>query len=205
MGKFKYKLKEKDFEVGDVNIKNDIESTITNIDSKTGAISWDIKNLPNVQTVFKKFKDLSSSINSLDRDTDDGIIDDINAGIKKLFNEFRTHIRKNYSDLYKKISETSISNGAGSYLSKAGSPAKTYKYKLKEVEESSKQIFQRERVEAFDTIERRLIDIKKKLRQGKLATIKYYRQNPDKWEVVYGTDLINDYFNDIEKLLSDNN
>ena len=37
---------------------------------------------------------------------------------------------------------------------------------------------------------------------GKIETIKYYRQvEPKSYSVVYGTDLINDYINDIETLL----
>ena len=31
--------------------------------------------------------------------------------------------------------------------------------------------------------------------------IKYYRNNPESFSVVIGTDMINDYFNDIETLL----
>jgi excinuclease ABC subunit A len=48
-------------------------------------------------------------------------------------------------------------------------------------------------------------DIRKLLRLGKIETIKYYRENPDSYGVVKGTDLINDYFNDIETLLQPEN
>ena len=33
-------------------------------------------------------------------------------------------------------------------------------------------------------------EIKKLLRQGKIETIKYYRENPQSFDVVIGTDLI---------------
>ena len=56
-------------------------------------------------------------------------------------------------------------------------------------------------LEAFDILESRLEDIKKLLRQGKIKTIKYYRENPNAYAVVIGTDLIGDYINDIETLL----
>lgn len=75
-----------------------------------------------------------------------------------------------------------------------------YKYKINE-EVSGTEKFQQERIEAFDILESRLEDIKKLLRQGKIETIKYYRENPKSYGVVIGTDLIGDYFNDIETLL----
>ena len=51
-------------------------------------------------------------------------------------------------------------------------------------------------------LEARLDNVKKLLRQGKIATIKHYRNNPEDYSVIIGTDLIDDYFNDIETLLT---
>ena len=51
------------------------------------------------------------------------------------------------------------------------------------------------------TIEDRLDNIKKQLRQGKIETIKVYREQPDTFAVVKPTDLINDFLKDIETLL----
>ena len=54
----------------------------------------------------------------------------------------------------------------------------------------------------FDDIENKLDIIIKKLRQAKIDTIKYYRQDePKSYSVKYGTDLITDYIKDIETLL----
>jgi hypothetical protein len=75
-----------------------------------------------------------------------------------------------------------------------------YKYRLVEQEEKVSK-FHQERVDAFDKIEARLDSIKKSLRQAKIETIKYYRENPSSFVVVKPTDLINDYLNDIEILL----
>jgi hypothetical protein len=75
-----------------------------------------------------------------------------------------------------------------------------YKYKVVEQEEKVSK-FHDERIMAFDSLEARLEDIKKALRQSKIETIKYYRENPKSYAVVTGTDLINDYINDIETLL----
>ena len=69
-------------------------------------------------------------------------------------------------------------------------------------EEDKLEKFQQSRIDAFDEIEGNLDVLKKKLRQAKIATVKYYRQDePKSYSVVYGTDLIKDYFKDIETLL----
>ena len=75
-----------------------------------------------------------------------------------------------------------------------------YKYRLVEQDEKVSK-FHQERVDTFDKIEARLDNIKKSLRQAKIETIKYYRENPSSFAVVKPTDLINDYLNDIEILL----
>ncbi len=76
-----------------------------------------------------------------------------------------------------------------------------YKYKLIQEQEDKAEKFQKERIEAFDKIENKLDELKKLLRQGKIRTIKYYRDNPKSFDVVIGTDLISDYFKDIFTLL----
>jgi len=75
-----------------------------------------------------------------------------------------------------------------------------YKYKLKEQEDKVKK-FHEERIVTFDNLESRLDNIKKILRQAKIETIKYYRENPQSYAVVKPTDLIGDYIKDIETLL----
>ena len=74
-------------------------------------------------------------------------------------------------------------------------------YRLVKDQDNKVKNFQEQRVQAFDKLESRLVDIKKLLRQGKIETIKYYRENPESFDVVKGTDLIEDYFKDIESLL----
>lgn len=75
-----------------------------------------------------------------------------------------------------------------------------YNKNIKEQEDKVEQ-FQKERIDAFDKLESELENIKKLLRQGKISTIKYYRENPGSFGVHIGTDLIGDYFKDIETLL----
>jgi hypothetical protein len=61
--------------------------------------------------------------------------------------------------------------------------------------------FHEERIAAFDKLETRFDAIKKSIKLAKIETIKYYRDNPESFSVVIGTDMLNDYFNDIETLL----
>ncbi len=75
------------------------------------------------------------------------------------------------------------------------------KYKLVKEQENKAEQFQKQRIEAFNQLETKLENIKKLLRQGKINTIKYYRENPGSFDVFIGTDLIGDYFKDIETLL----
>lgn len=77
-----------------------------------------------------------------------------------------------------------------------------YKYKLIKEEKSDIDKFQEERINAFDEIENKIKSLIKPLRQAKIETIKYYRQNPKSYAVVKGTDLIKDYIKDIETLLT---
>lgn len=75
------------------------------------------------------------------------------------------------------------------------------KYRLVKEQENKVEQFQKKRIEAFDKLESKLDELKKLLRQSKIDTIKYYRENPQSFGVVTGTDLITDYFKDIFTLL----
>ena len=75
-----------------------------------------------------------------------------------------------------------------------------YNYKLKE-EDSKASKYQQKRIEAFDELESRLDNVKKLLRQGKIETIKTYKEQPNTFAVVKPTDIIGDFIKDIEILL----
>ena len=69
-------------------------------------------------------------------------------------------------------------------------------------EEDKLEKFQQGRIDAFDEIENELKSLIKPLRQAKIETVKYYRQDePKSYSVVVGTDLIKDYIKDIKTLL----
>ena len=118
---YKYKLKEDPFNVGDTDIRGGVKSTITDLDPETGAVTWGIKNVPAIDSTFKEFKELRRFMTQLARDTEDTVIDDLADQISKVFNQYRTHIRKKYPKSYKRVNEedvdeVSMSGGAGAYL-----------------------------------------------------------------------------------------
>ena len=81
------------------------------VDPKTGGITHTVKYKPDLNKAFLDFKEIRDTLNKVSRNRDldgDDKLDDIAEKLTKLFNEFRTHMRKNYSDEYSKISEEQI-------------------------------------------------------------------------------------------------
>jgi hypothetical protein len=56
------------------------------------------------------------------------------------------------------------------------------------------------RLMGFDEVETKLNQLLPLLQQAKHETMDYYRQNPESFSIVYGTDLANDYLNDLIEL-----
>ena len=79
-----------------------------------------------------------------------------------------------------------------------------YKYKLniKEADPGRAQ-FQEKRMRAFQEIEARLNNLYPLLDNAKDETANYYKENPESYSVVYGTDLILDLIDDIETTLKE--
>ena len=104
---YRYKLKENsEFEVGDVKVKDGTQSTITDINPVTGAVSWDVKKVGAFDTVYKTFDKLNKLLRTLESEGEaesDSTIDSITDQVKKLFNQYRTHVRKNYPEAYDRI------------------------------------------------------------------------------------------------------
>jgi len=284
----KYKLKE--IEVGDVQVRGGSQSTVTAIDPITGAISWDITTVPEMDTTFKKFAQLRDYIENLASDKkEDPKFKEIAKKVIATFNDFRTHLRTNYpneyetfksvaEDLAKTLNEESTiasnsfftSGGEGEnhtgpsprkstygaytqagYKKVAEGPGATFgpgpsagpegviknkyitdfKYKLVgktgaekaakglpaeslneantdiesylqdlNISDPDKKKFIASRILGFDELERKLNELLPFLQQAKHETMDYYRQNPNSFTVVYGTDLANDYVNDLIEL-----
>jgi hypothetical protein len=62
--------------------------------------------------------------------------------------------------------------------------------------------FIKSRLEGFDTLEQKLNELLPLLQNAKEKTLNYYKDNPN-FNVLYGTDLANDYLNDLINLFKD--
>ena len=278
MANFKYKLKE--LEVGDVEYGKGTKSTVTDIDPETGRITWDIEDTPDFTSVFRNLKKSKEFMDSLVRNKalrSDSTMLKLQQELTKIFNELRTHVRKNYPEEYARIKmiaeDNTISSNSGFISGGEGenhtgpSPRKStygaytqagwkkvnegpgatfgpgpkagpegvkdnvyvkdFKYKLvnqKELNKKAKGIevkrvmeatdvedflnginitdpdkrkFITDRLEGFDTLEKKLNALIPLLQAAKHDTMDYYRENPNSFSVVYGTDLANDYLNDL--------
>lgn len=100
---YKYKLKEEPFNVGDTKTKRGVKTTVRDIDPETGSVSWKVEYVPAFDSTFKEFQELRQFLKRLAQKTDDNVIDGLSEDVNKLFNKFRTHLRKNYPDEYKKV------------------------------------------------------------------------------------------------------
>ena len=291
MGNLKYKLKE--IEVGDTDVQNGKKSTVTSIDPESGAITWDISTIPEMDTTFKKFAQLRDYLKKLaDDKKDDPKFRDISKKIMDSFNDFRTHLRKNYPDEYRNFKsvaedlskslneENAIASNSGFISGGEGenhtgpSPRKStygaytqagfkkveegpgatfgpgpsagpegvknniyvknFKYKLVDkagaekaakglaaeslneantnveeylqglnITDPDKKKFIASRILGFDELERKLNELLPLMQQAKHKTMDYYRANPDSFTVLYGTDLANDYVNDLIELFNE--
>ena len=131
---YKYKLKE--IEVGDTEIRMGEKSTVSAIDDKTGRIEWDIVDAADFSSVYKalsKAKDFLSDLEKEGKAKDDVVIDGFAEDIAKLFNEFRTHVRKAYPKEYERVSrlkETVVSeNESPSLKAKIAADDFMYQYR----------------------------------------------------------------------------
>jgi len=102
-----YRFKLKEIEVGDTEIRGGKKSTVSAIDDATGRIEWDIVDAADFSSVYKaleKAKDFLDTLEKKGEAKDDVIIDGFAEDIAKLFNAFRTHVRKAYPKEYERVS-----------------------------------------------------------------------------------------------------
>ena len=121
--------KKGEFKIGDVQIEKGTKYIVKDINPVTGAISWDVENVPAFDSVYKEFDELRKAMTVLDQKTDDAIVDDIATKIKVEFNRYRTHIRKNYPDAYKRFqtNENGDEASGGVYKGKSAPFGSAYK------------------------------------------------------------------------------
>ena len=111
-----------DFEVGQVTYSDDglRKSVVTNINPETGAVRWDIIQLPGFETLYDELDDLVDiSKRVYVKTKDDKKFREFYEEARKLRNKVRTHLRNEYPDEYKNItriaedvksSETNLTN-----------------------------------------------------------------------------------------------
>jgi len=119
---YKYKLKE-EFAIGDIKVDGGVKSKVTNVDSNTGAITWNIEYVPNLSKLVEDSMELATTAKGVyQKAKDDKVFLDIYKQAKELRNLIRTHVRNNYPEDYKTaiseedVDEMSTSGAAGSYL-----------------------------------------------------------------------------------------
>jgi len=282
MANFKYKLKE--LKVGDTETRGGRKSTVTAIDPETGAITWsieDVADFENAHNTLVKAKNYLDNLISSPEAKGDFKLRTIAKEVRDAYNQYRTHLRKNYPEEYNKVSsvkeDSTISSSSGFTSGGEGenhngpSPRKStygaytqagfkkvnegpgatmgpgpaasetgvkdnvyvkdFKYKLvnqKALNKAAKGIivkplweedtnveqylqdlnvqnpdnkqFIASRLMGFDEVERKLNQLIPLLQQAKHETMDYYRQKPESFSIVYGTDLANDYLNDLIEL-----
>ena len=224
-----YRFKLKEIEIGDTEIRGGKKSTVSAIDDATGRIEWDIVDAADFSSVYKALEKAKDFLNTLEKEgkaKDDVIIDGFAEDIAKLFNAFRTHVRKNYPKEYERVSrlkEEEVEEGEGiGYLTpnafgkkKKNVYTSQYGYKLvpKKIKGSGLEVkqlfektdrneFQGKRIAAFKEIEERLNRIYPLLNNAKDETAKYYNENPGSYAVVYSTDYIFELLDEIEAKLN---
>ena len=152
---YKYKLKE--IEVGDTEIRGGKKSTVSAIDDATGRIEWDIVDAADFSSVYKallKAKDFLSTLEKEGKAKDDVVIDGFAEDIAKLFNAFRTHVRKEYPKEYERVSrlkETVVSENESSSL-KAKIAADDFMYQYRKALRIVDNNFGNEAAEEFKNI-----------------------------------------------------
>ena len=226
-----YRFKLKEIEVGDTEIRGGKKSTVSAIDDATGRIEWDIVDAADFSSVYKallKAKDFLSTLEKEGKAKNDTVIDGFAEDIAKLFNAFRTHVRKKYPKEYERVSrlkegEVEEGEGIGYMTPKAFGKKKKnvytsqYGYKLvpKKIkgsgmivkqlfEKTDRNEFQAKRIAAFDEVEKRFNNISKLISNAKNETAQYYNENPGSYAIVYSTDYIFELLEEIEAKLLNN-
>jgi len=72
-----------------------------------------------------------------------------------------------------------------------------------QINDPKKRKFVASRLLAFDSLEDKLNQLVPMMQQAKHKTVDYYRENPESYEIVYGTDLAQEYLNDLLQLFKD--
>ena len=112
--------------VGDVKVDGGIITTVTDINSETGQISWDVDYTADYKKLFDDITDLMKTAKEVADATEEPFFRDHYLDIKKRRNELRTYLRNNKAKEYariKGIDEDSATGGGNSFSAQAGAGA----------------------------------------------------------------------------------
>ena len=112
--------------VGDVKVDSGIITTVTDINSETGQISWDVDYTADYKKLFDDITDLMKTAKEVADATEEPFFRDHYLDIKKRRNELRTYLRNNKAKEYariKGIDEDSATGGGNSFSAQAGAGA----------------------------------------------------------------------------------
>ena len=101
-----YKFKLKEIEVGDTDIRKGVKTTVSDVDPETGAITYDVENVADFSSTYNALQQARQFLDTLEKTgkaKDDPAIDQFAEEIAGLFNAFRSHVRKNYPEEYKRV------------------------------------------------------------------------------------------------------
>lgn len=202
-------LKKIEVQYGPVNMEDDFFSSdlekyykVDEENDETGMVSHTLIKLGSFDDLLNSLEkanissDLLKNTKSLSQDAK---LQTIFVSIDKILNEFRSHLRKNYPDQYKSLTQSKLEEESAT--SATPGPTTPYAFKKTNLKEAPLSSWHKKRISAFDDISSEMNNMYKELNNAKNKTIEYYNQNPNSQEVVYPTDLINDYFNDIHLIL----
>tara|TARA_B110000211_G_scaffold191443_1_gene218291 strand:+ start:222 stop:710 length:489 start_codon:yes stop_codon:yes gene_type:complete len=92
-------------------------------DPETGRVTSKVVNKPSLSNMIKDLEAEIQDFEVLVEDKpDDVVLYNISEELKEIYNNFRTHLRKNYPDEYKKVQEANVT-GTGTSINTGNSPA----------------------------------------------------------------------------------
>ena len=101
-----YKFRLKEIEVGDTVVRKGVRTTVSDVDPETGAITYDVENVADFSSTYNALQQAREFLDTLEKTgnaKNDTTIDKFAEDIAKLFNAFRSHVRKNYPKEYERV------------------------------------------------------------------------------------------------------
>lgn len=142
-----YKFRLKEIEVGDTVVRKGVRTTVSDVDPKTGAITYDVENVANFSSTYNALQQAKEFLNTLEKTgnaKDDTTIDKFAEDISKLFNAFRTHVRKNYPKEYERVSrlkEQSATSQGGATFTPGGGAQYATPFAFRKKDKKSPSIY----------------------------------------------------------------